>query len=123
MDFLPKPEVARCFFEDTIQPHIPAMELRWNPDAPGVAERTWHLPEGVCVQGHAPELFGLTIQRHGPNAYRVRVLWNQLFLSWNHLTRVQVMTSALTPLLRSLGTDLWYLLEQPVDREMTAKVA
>jgi hypothetical protein len=117
MDFLPRPEVLCCYFENTFQPHIPAMNLRWDPDAPGVAERTWHLPEGVFIKSHAPEQFGVTIHRRGPNAYAVRVLWNQLTFSWQQLTRVQVMTSALAPLLRSLGTDLWYLLEQPIDQE------
>jgi hypothetical protein len=117
MDFLTKPEVLRSYFETTVQPHVPAMHLRWDPDAPGVADRTWHLPDGVSVKGPAPEHFGVTIHRHGPNAYRVRVLWNQLSLAWNELTRVQIMTSALAPLLRSLGTDLWQLLEKPVNQE------
>ncbi len=119
MEFQAKPEVIRCYFEKTVQPHIPAMSLRWDADAPGVAERTWHLPAGVCVTGPAPEHFGVTIHRQAANSYSVRVLWNQLSLRWNQLTRVQIMTSALAPLLRSLGTDLWYLLEQPVDQEMT----
>ena len=117
MDYLPKPEVLRCYFENTIQPHIPAMNLRWDPDAPGVAERTWFLPEGVSIKSHAPDHFGVTIHRRGPNVYGVRVLWNQLSFSWQQLTRVQIMTSALAPLLRSLGTDLWYLLEQPIEQE------
>jgi hypothetical protein len=117
MDFLAKPEVLRYYFENTVQPHIPAMHLRWDPDAPGVADRSWHLPDGVSIKGPAPEHFGVTIRRRGPNAYQVRVLWNQLSLGWISLTRVQIMTSALAPLLRSLGTDLWHLLEQPVDDE------
>jgi hypothetical protein len=125
MDFNTKPEVVRCYFETSVQPHVPAMDLRWDPDAPGVAERTWHLPDGVCLKGPAPVRFGVTIHRRGPNAYRVRVLWDQLCLDWKQLTRVQVMSSALAPLLRSLGTDMWYLLDQPVDQETAhpAKVA
>jgi hypothetical protein len=125
MDLLTKPEVVRCYFENTIQPHIPAMCLHWDADAPGVADRTWHLPDGVSVKGPAPEHFGVTIHRHGANAYHVRVLWNQLILDWNNLTRVQIMTSSLAPLLRALGTDLWYLLEQPANQEavQTAQVA
>jgi hypothetical protein len=117
MSILTKPEVLGCYFENTVQPHIPAMNLRWDPDAPGVAERAWHLPAGVCLNGPAPEHFGITIFRRTANAYRVRVLWNELCLDWQELTRVQIMTSALAPLLRALGTDLWYLLEQPVDQE------
>lgn len=125
MTTLTKPEVLGCYFENTAHPHIPAMKLRWDLDAPGVADRAWHLPAGVCLNGPAPERFGVTIFRQSDNAYRVRVLWNQLCLSWQELTRVQIMTSALTPLLRALGTDLWYLLEQPIDHEMMhpAKVA
>src|SRR5947209_4521410 len=30
---LPKPEVLRCFFEKSFEPCLPAMELRWDPDA------------------------------------------------------------------------------------------
>jgi hypothetical protein len=125
MDILTKPEVLRCYFEDTVQPHIPAMDLRWDPDTPGVAERTWHLPDGVSIKGPAPEHFGVTIHRRGPNSYHVRALWNQLILGWNQLTRIQIMTSALVPLLRSLGTDVWYLLEQPVEEDeiQAARVA
>jgi hypothetical protein len=114
-EFLPTPQVLQCCFEDSMQPHVPAMALRWDADAPGAAERTWYLPHGVCVQGHAPEKFGVTIQRLGTNCYRVRVIWNELYLCWNQLTRVEIMTSALAPLLRALGTDLWYLLEQPIE--------
>src|SRR6266404_6334165 len=80
MDFITKPEVVRSYFDTTVQPQIAAMDLRWDPDAPGVADRTWHLPDGVSVKGPAPEQFGVTIQRRGPNAYQVRVLWNQLSL-------------------------------------------
>jgi len=112
-----EPEVLRCYFETSVLPHLPAMHLRWPPDAPGVAERSWHLPDGVIVKGPAPRHFGVTINRHGPNTYQVRVLWNQLYLSWQNLTRLQIMTSALAPLLRALGTDVWNLLEQPAQIE------
>ena len=60
-------------------------------------------------------LFGLTIQRRETDRYSVRLLWDRTCLSWNALTRVQLMTSALTPLLAAMGTDLWYLLDQPID--------
>src|SRR5271165_160905 len=103
MDLRTKPEVVRCYFENIDEPHIPAMALRWDPDAPDVGERLWHLPDGVCLKGPAPQHFGVTIHRTGSNAYRVRVVWNQRCLSWNQLTRLQIMTSALAPLLRCLG--------------------
>jgi hypothetical protein len=93
------------------------MHLRWDPDAPGVADRTWHFPGGVSIRGAAPEHFGVTFHRRGPNAYEVRVLWNELSLAWMNLSRLQIMTCTLAPLLRSLGTDLWQLLDQPVEQE------
>jgi hypothetical protein len=112
---LPQPEVLNCYFESSVR--LPAMRLRWDADAPGVADRTWYLPGGVCLKGPVPEHFGVTVHRNGPDAYRVRVLWNQLYMCWNQLTRGQVMSSALAPLLKLLGTDLWYLLQQPVEDE------
>jgi hypothetical protein len=114
---LPKPDVVRCFFEQTIDPPLPGMELRWDADAVGAFERVWHLPDNVTIKSPAPQRFGVTIHRLGENSYRVRVLWNRLCLSWDALTRRQIMTSSLTLVLGSLGTDVWYLLEQPVEEE------
>jgi hypothetical protein len=114
MQDLPRPEVLRCFFEERAQPPLAAMALRWDPDAPGVADRFWHLPDGVCMQGPAPARFGITIARRGDDAYHVRALWNDLCLSWENLTRVQVMASSLSAVLAALGTDVWHLLNQPV---------
>ena len=112
---LPKPQVERCFFENSFDTPLPAMELCWDPDGPGVAERTWYLPGSVQVKGPAPERFGITINRLGADSYRVRVLWNRLCLCWEDLTRVQIMTSSLAIVLNALGTDLWYLLSQPIE--------
>ncbi len=111
---LPKPEVVRCFFEKSFEPRLPAMELCWDPDAPGVAERTWYLPGSVSLKGPAPQRFGITIARYESDAYRVRVLWNRLSLNWDNLTRVQIMSSSIALVLNALGTDLWYLLNQPI---------
>jgi hypothetical protein len=116
---LPKPEVVSCFFEKSFEPHLPAMELCWDPDAPGVAERTWYLPDSVCLKGPAPYRFGITINRYGTDTYRVRVLWNRLCLTWDELNRVQIMTSSLALVLSALGTDLWYLLNQPIEDSTT----
>ena len=117
---LPKPETVRCFFDRSFEPPLSAMELRWDADAPGVAERTWHLPDGVVLKGPAPRRFGVTIHRLSKNSYQVRVLWNRLCLSWDDLTRLQIMTSSLAIVLSALGTDLWYLLEQPAGEESLA---
>jgi len=110
---LPAPEVLHCYFDDRFDPHLPAMRLRWEEGARAV-HRVWQLPEGLCFQGPAPESFGISIQRLGPDAYNVRILWDQSAWSWVSLTRGQVLGSALVPLLAALGTDLWYLLEQPL---------
>ncbi len=117
MDLLPRPDVLRCTFDKTAQPNLPVMELQWDPDAPGVMDRNWYLPENVVLKGPAPTRFGVTIHRQSTNSFRVRVLWNQLQLAWENLTRTQILCSALASLLQSLGTDLWYLLEQPVSGE------
>src|SRR5215510_10265194 len=105
MQDLPRPEVLRCFFEESFQPPLPAMVLRWDPDGPGVTERSWYLPDGVCIKGPAPSRFGVTIQRRGEDAYQVRVLWNGLGLSWERLGRVPIMASSLALVLAALGTD------------------
>ena len=33
---LPKPEVVSCFFEKSLEPHLPAMELCWDPKCPAL---------------------------------------------------------------------------------------
>jgi hypothetical protein len=119
MPTLPAPEVVRCYVDTGFQPHFPAMRLRWDPGAFGAAERLWYLPEDVCLTGPAPEAFGVTIQRRAADSYAVRVLWNRMCFSWAGLKRVQLLTSALAPLLRAMGTDLWQLLEQPVAAEVS----
>jgi hypothetical protein len=120
---LPKPEVERCFFEHRFEPPLPAMELCWDPDGPGVAERVWHMPDSVLLKGPAPRRFGITIHRQGSDSYQVRVLWNQLSLRWDDLTRVQIMASSLAVILNALGTDLWYLLNQPVEEQDLVQAA
>lgn len=112
---LPKPNVERCFFETSFDPPLAAMDLEWNLDAPGGMERTWHLPDGLLLKGPAPRRFGISIHRLGSDSYRVRVLWNRLALHWDGLTRVKIMSTSLGLVLNALGTDLWYLLNQPVE--------
>lgn len=115
MLLLPAPHIERCFFETRFQPHLPAMELRWDADAPGVSDRAWYLPDDVCIKGPAPGRFGLTLHRRADNAYRLHVLWNRLCLAWEDLPRSEIMASSLSVILDALGTDLWYLLCQPIE--------
>ena len=110
---LPRPIVGRCFFEHSFDPPVPAMDLTWDAYGPGFMERAWYLPDGVILNGAAPDRFGVTIHRSGADSYRVRLLWNRLCLSWEELTRVQIMTGSLAIILNALGTDLWHLLDQP----------
>ena len=100
--------------DDAFAPRLPAMCLRWGT---GRRERLWELPEGMSILGPAPERFGISIQRMGNDSYAVRLLWDRTCLSWPALSRAQLLTSALAPLLGALGTDLWYLLDQPVHSE------
>jgi hypothetical protein len=111
---LPAPEVVRCFFDESFDPHLPAMSLRWDPGYAGPLERLWDLPEGIAIVGPPPRRFGFSVRRLEADAYAVRLLWDQTQLSWPTLARVQLLTSALAPLLAALGTDLWYLLDQPI---------
>jgi hypothetical protein len=113
METLPRPEVIRRFTDAEYHPPMPAMRLRWDASATGF-DRLWELPENVSMTGPAPERFGISIERHGEDAYAVRLLWNQTHLSWPALKRVQLLTCALAPLLSALGTDLWQLLAEPV---------
>lgn len=112
---LAKPDVVRCFFEQSFDPPLAAMALRWDAETAAACERLWQLPDNVAIKGPAPERFGVTICRWSEDAYRVRLLWNGLCLSWENLTRRQIMTSALASILGSLGTDVWYLLQQPLE--------
>jgi hypothetical protein len=116
---LPKPQVVRCFFESNLEEPLPAMELRWDADL-GAFERTWYLPDKVSIKGPAPHRFGVTIRRTGENAYNVRLLWNCLCLNFDELSRTQIMTTSLTHLLNALGTDVWYLLNQPLENAKQA---
>jgi hypothetical protein len=107
---LPTPLVLNRYLDENALPVLPAARLRWE----GGREHLWELPEGVCLVGPPPEQFGIRVDRQAPDLYATHILWNGTRLSWPALTRVQLLTSALVPLLRSLGNDLVSLLDQPV---------
>jgi hypothetical protein len=106
------PHIVRGYFDASVEPHLPAMCLRWEDDA----ESTWELPEGVRFSGAPPRQFGIRIQRQDVDSYAVRLLWERSCLTWLDLTRDQLLNSDLDVLLSALGTDLWYLLDQPLPR-------
>jgi hypothetical protein len=110
---LPAPVVVRCYFDTTFEPHLPAMCLRWEEDE-NADEHVWELPEGVRFNGPPPRQFGIRVQRQAADSYSVRLLWDRTCLTWLDLTRSQLLHSDLDALLAALGTDLWYLLDQPL---------
>jgi hypothetical protein len=56
------------------------------------------------------------VRRTHGHIYAVRVLWDGTLFTWAALSRMQLLASALAPLLAALGKDLWHLLEQPSPR-------
>jgi hypothetical protein len=116
VELLPAPEVVRCFFDDAVDPHLPAMCLHW-PEEDAEADRVWELPEGVAIAGPAPTRFGIRISRLDQDTYAVTLLWERTCMTWESLQRDQLLTCDLCPLLAALGTDLWYLLDQPISPE------
>jgi len=111
VDLLPAPRVVRCFFARQFQPHIPAMELAWDLDA---LEKTWLLPGRLTIQGPAPATFGVIFERQGPDDYDVKLIWNDLGISWCGLSRVEILASSLSSVLQALGTDIASVCDQPI---------
>jgi hypothetical protein len=115
MESLPKPTILENYVEREFQPPMPAWRLRWETSQ-GTTERRWYLPRHLTLTGPAPERFGLTITRNDSDSYAASVIWDDMKLNWNDLSRVQILTCAFTPLLRALGQDIWQLLNRPIDR-------
>jgi hypothetical protein len=112
---LPKPEIVRCYFDDGCDLPLPAMCLSWPSKDGGSTEEIWELPEGIRLIGPAPERFGVSIRRQNADAYAVQLLWDRTYLQWPTLSRRQLLTGSLATLLEAIGTDLWYLLDQPIE--------
>jgi hypothetical protein len=110
---LPSAEVVRTYIDESFDPYMPVLVLRWEGGA-RLTERLWELPEGLCVVGGAPRLLGVRIRRESQDGYQVRLMWEGTLLSWPALSRVEILASCLSPVLGALGVDLWSLLEQPL---------
>lgn len=121
---LPVPEVVRCYFDDSLDIHLPAMSLRW-PISSEDSMHTWSFPEGVLIRTGLPTHFGINIQRLARDTYTVQMLWNRLHLFWPSLARNELVQGDLGAILAAIGTDLWYLLDQPIDHSvfMTPRAA
>lgn len=114
MQTFPAPQVVRCYFDAIFEPHLPAMCLNWETDDEDWSDQVWELPEGVRFTGPPPRRFGIRVQRRATNLYLVHLLWDRTCLTWLDLSRSQLLSSDLHTLLAALGTDLWYLLDQPL---------
>jgi hypothetical protein len=112
---LPAGEVIRQYLDDSFDPATPVWVLHWETGH-GPAERMWELPEGICFIGPPPRLLGVRLRRQAEDSYSMRLLWENTQLSWPALTRVEVLGSCLSILLRALGLDLWSMLERPLNR-------
>lgn len=110
---LPTAHVVRKYVDDTFDTHTPILVLRWAEQGPA-SERLWELPEGLSILGTPPERFGLCLRRHSADGYDVRLVWERTQLSWPALSRIELLSSSLAPLLAAMGLDLWSLLEQPI---------
>jgi hypothetical protein len=111
---LSEPQIISCDHEDIFQPQSSVMMIDWRDDPRAARPRVWDLPGGIMVCSPAPVRFGLFIQRRDVDHYAVRLIWNHMSLSWQGLERRQLQDCCLHSLLAAIGTDLEYLLEQPV---------
>jgi hypothetical protein len=114
MNTLPEPEVLSCCFEESFTPRLAAMQLRWPDDGTQLRTHVWQFPEGVRLLGPLPERFGVSIHRMSDDAYDVCLVWGRMSLQWNGISRRDLLTGSIGPMLRALGTDIANLLNQPI---------
>jgi hypothetical protein len=122
MPILPAPQIADCYYEDVFQPRVSAMHLRWEGLPEAEQSHFWKFPEGITLQGPVARGFGIHILRHHLDSYAVHIVWNQTHLAWNSLTRRHLLESCIGPLLEAMGTDLQYLLDQPISSGSTYQI-
>lgn len=108
---LPAPEVVSCFLDDTFNPPLSATSLRWHD---GIGAMLWQLPEDVSLYGPPPRRFGIRVTRVSTDTFEVRVLWDSTRFTWTSLSRMQLLTCALSTVLNAQGNDLRSLLGQPI---------
>ena len=110
---LPAAQVVRKVIDEAFDIHSPVLVLEWDEGGANV-ERLWELPDGFSIMGGAPRRFGHLVRRNGSDAYRVQILWDHTQLVWREVSRLDLLASCLSPLLTSVGLELWSLLEQPI---------
>lgn len=109
-----EPAIVSCEFDDSFHPHLLAMQLDWRDQPVSQEMRLWTLPGGLQLCGPAPQRFGIEVLRRAADCYTVRLLWDQNRLGWSGLRRQELCACSFPELLAALGTDLHYLLEQPI---------
>lgn len=112
-----EPEVCKFYFRPAADDSLVSMHLRWSARAGNV--HPWRLPGGITIDGPAPERFGFLLRRHAEDAYLLSVVWDQASLHWLDLTRRQILDTSFPFVLNAIGTDLNYLLDQPVQPQTT----
>lgn len=110
---LPEPDLVSCLVIDEVQPHMLAMRLNW-PDDVLTQAQIWDLPGGQQQFSPAPECFGIVLHRSAEDAYVIRLWWDGCYFTWQNLTRQEIENTCLHRLLAALGSDLPFMLEQPI---------
>jgi hypothetical protein len=110
---LPPPELVGCYSDLGFTPPLAAMQLHW-PAACAEAMQNWLLPRGEALSGPPQRRFGLLVRRQSEDAYAISLVWDSACRQWFSLRRHEVLGTALEPVLAALGTQLVYLLDQPV---------
>lgn len=90
------------------------MNLDWKDAHASRKARVWPLPNGSSVAGPLPSHFGIEVHRHAADGYQVRLLWDESSFEWPSLRRQQLLDSSLVGILEAMGTDINYILDQPV---------
>jgi hypothetical protein len=109
-----EPRVTGFCYDEVFLPRVASMNLDWPDQQLSLEQITWNLPRGINILGPAPSRFGIQIVRLDTDSYTVRLVWNEMQCGWPCLTRAELLQSSLLVLLKVLGTNLEYLLDQPV---------
>ena len=113
---LSEPDLVSCLVIEDVVPHMLAMRLQW-PDDESTGPQIWDLPGNLQQFGPAPDCFGIMLHRTAFDGYDLRLWWDGVHFSWPHLPRRVIEESCLGRLLTSLGSDLSFMLDQPVRGE------